>query len=686
MAQRISRPEGKYLMLAQITKWVHQGPLNSKVRTALTSTWSLMLVSIVLGALGTLGFAPYHQWVLLLISLSFEIFVLMRLRCKKHVFCALLLYFTALNALTLEWLNFVMTGFGQLPLIASWLIELIFSAYLALFHALLGTLAFSLALKRLKPQAEATATTAAQAVDNAAHRATSEQAELTAADPDDDYDDYDDADALPSRGVAALMDEPTPSGELTGGALPGWVPASAQVSGHQGLSAPGYPCFKLGGHEVRFYQNAFALCLLPLALILADFIIGWLFTGFPWMYLGYGLLDGPLVAYAPLLGVRGLSFILMIMAGALALTLERSYIYLPIAGVLFLIALFTQGISFVKPLAPVTMVGVQGNIAQAIKWDPRNTLPTIDKYLNLTEPLLGHNDLIIWPESALPVFMAQVTPLMDDLNYHAYERHSPILIGIQRYEPPRTSFNSIYLLGQDLSLEAAQVYDKRALVPFGEIIPLEQHLRSLGPLFNFPMSSFTRGAHDQAQLSLKVYDHSAAPVAADATDGANAAVPAPDVAVPTADAAEAYRTLNFVPAICYESIFPELIAGMADGSTHGIIMVSNDSWYGDTRGPEEHLAIARMRALELQKPMMRVTNSGITAYIDAHGALIKRLPQNVDGVLQVEFEPTQGQTPFGRWGNRPLLVLMVLTALAGLMLRRRTINSEQTNLSNLIRP
>lgn len=684
-------------MLAQITKWVHQGPLNSKVRSALNSTWSLMLASIVLGALGTLGFAPYHQWVLLLISLSFEIFVLMRLRCKKHVFCALLLYFTALNALTLEWLNFVMTGFGQLPLIASWLIELSFSAYLALFHALLGTLAFSLALKRLKPKVEAAAPAtpqpapteaAAKPAETAAQSAAPEQSELTADDTDDDADDddYDDADALPNRGVAALMDEPTPQGELTGGALPGWVPATAQVTGHNGPSAPGYPCFKLGSHEVRLYQNAFALCLLPLALILADFIIGWLFTGFPWMYLGYGLLDGPLAAYAPLLGVRGLSFILMIMAGALALTLERSYIYLPIAGMLFLIALFTQGLSFVKPLAPVTMVGVQGNIAQAIKWDPRNTLPTIDKYLNLTEPLLGHNDLIIWPESALPVFMAQVTPLMDDLNYHAYERHSPILVGIQRYEPPRTSFNSIYLLGQDLSLEAAQVYDKRALVPFGEIIPLEQHLRSLGPLFNFPMSSFTRGAHDQPQLSLKVYDHSAAPIAADATDGANAAVPAPDVAVPAADAAEAYRTLNFVPAICYESIFPELIAGMADISTHGIIMVSNDSWYGATRGPEEHLAIARMRALELQKPMMRVTNSGITAYIDAHGVLIKRLPQNVDGVLQVEFEPTQGQTPFGRWGNRPLLVLMVLTALAGLMLRRRTINSEQTNLSNLIRP
>lgn len=637
-------------MLAQITKWAHQSPLSSLMLKCIKSTWATMLASLFLGALATLGFAPYHQWVLLLISLAFEIFLLMRLRCKKYVFLSLLLYFTALNALTLEWLNFVMTGFGQLPLLASWLIELIFSAYLAFFHALLGTLAFSLALKRLKPTAPAA--TPAQPASSPAQPAPTQSADAAqsaAAKEEssaDDDEDYDDSDAQPSRGISSLKGGP----ELTGGALPGWVPNSEHLTGQ---SIKGYPCFTLKGHEVRFYKNVFALCFLPLALIGADFIIGWLFTGFPWMYLGYGLLDGPFSAYAPLVGVRGLSFLFFICAGALALAVERSYVYLPIAGVLFLIALFTQGISYVKDLAPVTMAGIQGNIAQAIKWDPRNTLPTIDKYLDLTHPLIGHNDLIIWPESALPVFIGQVEPLMADLNSYAYERHSPILVGIQRYEPPRTSFNSIFLLGQASDLTAAQVYDKRALVPFGEVIPLESQLRKLGPLFNFPMSSFTKGAYDQAQLKLNQVSE---------------------------------RTLNFVPAICYESIFPELIAAMADESTNGIIMVSNDSWYGDTRGPQEHLAIARMRALELQKPMMRVTNSGITAYIDAQGKLVKRLPQNVDGVLQVEFVPTQGQTPYGRFGNLPLYILMVVTALLGLTLRRRDITVEQESLSTLIRP
>ena len=113
-------------MLAQITKWVHQSPLSALLLKCINATWAQMIAAALLGAVGTLGFAPYHQWVLLLISLSFEIFLLTRLRCKKHVFCSLLIYFTALNALTLEWLNFVMTGFGQLPLIASWLIELLF--------------------------------------------------------------------------------------------------------------------------------------------------------------------------------------------------------------------------------------------------------------------------------------------------------------------------------------------------------------------------------------------------------------------------------------------------------------------------------------------------------------------------------------------------------------------------------
>ena len=664
-------------MLAQITKWVHQSPLSALLLKCINATWAQMIAAALLGAVGTLGFAPYHQWVLLLISLSFEIFLLTRLRCKKHVFCSLLIYFTALNALTLEWLNFVMTGFGQLPLIASWLIELLFSAYLAIFHALLGTLAFSLALKRLKPQAaNSTAAAPAPAVPVQCAESTTNAA-ATAADAEaEDDEDYDDSDALPQRGMAALGEER----ELTGGALPGWVPNSEQLSG---VSIKGYPCFKLGQHEVRFYQNAFVLCFLPLALIGADFIIGWLFTGFPWMYLGYGLLDSPFSAYVPLVGVRGLSFIILLCAGALALTVERSYVYLPIAGVLFLGALFTQGISYVKELPPVTMAGVQGNIAQAIKWDPRNTLPTIDKYLNLTTPLIGSNDLIIWPESALPVFIGQVEPLMADLNRYSYERHSPILVGIQRYEPPRTSFNSIFMLGQAAELAAAQVYDKRALVPFGEVIPLESQLRSLGPLFNFPMSSFTRGAYEQAQLQLTLAakDNTATSTAdstkdtgsAEATNSANRAN-------------DASRTLNFVPAICYESIFPELIADMADESTNGIIMVSNDSWYGDTRGPAEHLAIARIRALELQKPMMRVTNSGITAYIDAQGHIVKRLPQNVDGVLQVDFVPTQGQTPYGHLGNLPLYALLLLTAIVGWALRRRTLTLEQASLSTLIRP
>ena len=235
-------------MLAQITKWAHQSPLSSLMLKCIKSTWATMLASLLLGALATLGFAPYHQWVLLLISLAFEIFLLMRLRCKKYVFLSLLLYFTALNALTLEWLNFVMTGFGQLPLLASWLIELIFSAYLAFFHALLGTLAFSLALKRLKPTAPAAtsdqpASSPAQPASSPAQPAPTQSAdaaqsaaakEESSAEADED-EDYDDSDAQPSRGISSLMGDP----ELTGGALPGWVPNSEHRAPyrpkHQGL-------------------------------------------------------------------------------------------------------------------------------------------------------------------------------------------------------------------------------------------------------------------------------------------------------------------------------------------------------------------------------------------------------------------------------------------------------------------
>lgn len=634
----------------------------------------IFLVSVVLGALGTLGFAPYNNWVVTLATLAFEFFFVSTFKSSKRVFFSLLLYFTAMNTFTLEWLNYVMTGFGGLPPIASYSIETLFSAYLAIFHACLGTLAFRLSMRRIKKDeletdhsqgknsgasaanaandSSASAASAANdssasaANDNSANASSANDASAKSDAKTADADDFDDEEAVEAP-PPAFSSRPVPAESSAS-------PSKMQDMPKHGISAGStrlYPILTLkDGIDRRFFKNAFLLGFLPAALVLADYIIGVLFTGFPWMYVGYTTVDSPFASFAPLVGVRGISLLFFICAGAIALAIERRYVYLPVAGFIFFVSIIIMGIKYVTPMEPIKVAGIQGNIEQSIKWDPNHTIPSIKKYMNLTSPELGKNDVVIWPESAMPVYVQQIVPLLDDLNFLANEQETALLMGIQRVTPDKLSYNSMYVFGQSKNLFDAQIYDKRQLVPFGEVVPFENLTRQLGSIFNFPMSSFSPGALDQEQIHIEKFD------------------------------------LKFIPALCYESIFPELMLSMYSDETNGIIMISNDSWYGDTRGPIEHLAIARMRSMEMQKPMIRVTNSGITAYIDELGAIVERLPSDEEGVLHMQYVPTSGTTPYAKGGIYIFIVMVLATIALGFMLRRVRQDAVQQQFNDMIRP
>ena len=620
----------------------------------------IFLVSVVLGALGTLGFAPYNNWVVTLATLAFEFFFVSTFKSSKRVFFSLLLYFTAMNTFTLEWLNYVMTGFGGLPPIASYSIETLFSAYLAIFHACLGTLAFRLSMRRIKKdeletdhsQGKDSAAIAANDIsasaanDNSANASSSNDASAKSDAKTADADDFDDEEAVEAP-PPAFSSRPVPAESSAS-------PSKMQDMPKHGISAGStrlYPILTLkDGIDRRFFKNAFLLGFLPAALVLADYIIGVLFTGFPWMYVGYTTVDSPFASFAPLVGVRGISLLFFICAGAIALAIERRYVYLPVAGFIFFVSIIIMGIKYVTPMEPIKVAGIQGNIEQSIKWDPNHTIPSIKKYMNLTSPELGKNDVVIWPESAMPVYVQQIVPLLDDLNFLANEQETALLMGIQRVTPDKLSYNSMYVFGQSKNLFDAQIYDKRHLVPFGEVVPFENLTRQLGSIFNFPMSSFSPGALDQEQIHIEKFD------------------------------------LKFIPALCYESIFPELMLSMYSDETNGIIMISNDSWYGDTRGPIEHLAIARMRSMEMQKPMIRVTNSGITAYIDELGAIVERLPSDEEGVLHMQYVPTSGTTPYAKGGIYIFIVMVLATIALGFMLRRVRQDAVQQQFNDMIRP
>lgn len=647
----------------------------------------IFLLSVLLGALGTLGFAPYNIWVITLTTLAFEFFFISTFKSSKSVFWSLLLYFTAMNTFTLEWLNYVMTGFGELPPIASYSIETLFSAYLAIFHACLGTLAYRLSMRRLnkdepskaesnnasktadaknasktadakgasagetanvahKDEAHQSDSNSKKSTANCAHDAAAQTEQKNAISDDFDDEDYDDEEAVeappPAFSSRPVLVESSAS------------PKAMQDMPKHGISAGSarlYPILTLkDGIERRLFKNAFLLAFLPAALVIADYIIGVLFTGFPWMYVGYTTIDSPFAAFAPLVGVRGISLLFFICAGAIALAIERRYVYLPVAGFIFFVSIIIMGIKYVTPMEPIKVAGIQGNIEQSIKWDPEHTIPSIKKYMNLTSPELGKNDVVVWPESAMPVYVQQILPLLDDLNYLANEQDTALLMGIQRVTPDKHSYNSMYVFGQSKNLFDAQIYDKRHLVPFGEVVPFESLTRQLGSIFNFPMSSFSPGAIDQEQIHIKK------------------------------------SNLKFIPALCYESIFPELMLSMHSDETNGIIMISNDSWYGDTRGPIEHLAIARMRSMEMQKPMIRVTNSGITAYIDELGSVVERLPSDEEGVLHMQYVPTSGTTPYAKGGIYIFIFMVLATIALGFMLRNVRQDATQQQFNDMIRP
>jgi apolipoprotein N-acyltransferase len=275
---------------------------------------------------------------------------------------------------------------------------------------------------------------------------------------------------------------------------------------------------------------------------------------------------------------------------------------------------------------------VQGNIAQATKWQADNRLPIIQRYRSLTEPHWGA-DLIVWPEAAITVFEHQAGELLDVLDRRGRDTGSGLILGLPAVEAhpggDYTFLNTARGLGT-----AEGRYVKRRLVPFGEYVPLEDMLRGIIGFFDLPMSHAEPGAWRQAPFKV---------------DGARASM-----------------------AICYEVVYPELVRDSVDV----LLTISNDTWFGDSLGPQQHLAIARMRALENGRWLLRATNNGITAIVDPKGRVRGRLARFEAGVLAGEFQLMGGRTPFNRFGPWPGYLLLLGTAVF-LILRRSGVSKAR---------
>jgi len=349
----------------------------------------------------------------------------------------------------------------------------------------------------------------------------------------------------------------------------------------------------------------------------------WFLTGFPWLYAGYSQLDGPLAGLAPVGGVWLLSFVLALSA-ALLVNLPRLRQHKPFAALalLLLLAPWVSGLAL-KDRAwtqaagqPLSVSAMQGNIEQNLKWDPAQLNAQLLLYRDLTLNA-PRSDLIVWPETAVPVLKEHALGYLDGMGRFASERQAALITGVpirqanERGEP--RYYNGISVVGQ-----GSGDYLKQKLVPFGEYVPLQEVLRGLIAFFDLPMSDFARGSSEQPLLQ-----------------------------------AQGYRIAAY---ICYEVVYPEFAAALA-AQSELLLTISNDTWFGRSIGPLQHLQMAQMRALEAGRWMIRGTNNGVTALIDPFGRISQQLPQFEQGVLHGEVVPMQGLTPYLRWRAWPLLLL-----------------------------
>lgn len=366
-------------------------------------------------------------------------------------------------------------------------------------------------------------------------------------------------------------------------------------------------------------------------------------TGFPWGLLGYIWLDAGLDQMAAYIGPHGLT--LLTLAGVWALLAAFTHrkrlilvplVVLPFVGMIgfgLAQAALSQGHpSIVADTSPRPIVRlIQPNAPQHQKWDPEMVPVFFDRNLGFTSaaPQGAAPDVIIWPETSVPYLLNNAQRPLDIIAQAA--GGVPVVLGIQRRNGD-LYHNSLVVLGANG--DVTDIYDKSHLVPFGEYVPGG----ALASALNLKGLAAKEGYGFGAGAGLRLI--------------------------------EIAGLGRAMPLICYEAIFPHEVGGL-NTRADWMLQITNDAWFGNLTGPQQHLAQARFRAIEQGLPMVRAANTGISAMIDGRGQITASLPLGVAGFLDVALPAALPETIYGRSGDWPVLLLLIIAALTILLKSRR---------------
>jgi len=376
--------------------------------------------------------------------------------------------------------------------------------------------------------------------------------------------------------------------------------------------------------DKQFSKELKALFYFPLSWIFIEWVRSWILTGFPWLQLGHSQASSYLSGFIPIFGVFGVTGIVVFLSGLFYLIYtsrewKKEAILLFTILAVFLLGMVLERITWTTTQQkPLRVALVQGNIPQSLKWSQSELNHTLALYPQLSQSVWRTTDLVVWPEAAVTLPIPWSVRYLNNLLKTIQPYPVSLITGI-----PVQSQNSWNYYNAMVLLNKAHVdiYYKRYLVPFGEYLPLQRWLKGIVGFFDLPMSDFIPGAvRSRATL-------------------------------------QNHRGLVIAPFICYEIAYPNAILTTVPDANI-MVVISNDTWFGDSFAPSQHLQIAQFAALAAGRYLLFSTNDGITSVINPKGQIIASSPRFQAAVLKSNIFLMKGNTPWVVWGHNYIIVLL----------------------------